>query len=196
MQNQNLDIPHTKQQKFQLCVFTFERFHAIKIFQEASSHSKILKLSSLRKNGCSMLMWKENEIISFDSSMFDCNLAQNTKAWILFSDLLEFWLHQDLLIWILLHSMSRHSINNSQRLIICKYIYLFVVEFIWLLITFSFSGCQSNVINRVFLKTSWSAACGYKKYWNLGRLNQWGINFQDFRKFHNTFERLEKMHEM
>ena len=146
MQNQNLDIPHTKQQKFQLCVFTFERFHAIKIFQEASSHSKILKLSSLRKNGCSMLMWKENEIISFDSSMFDCNLAQNTKARILFSDLLEFWLHQDLLIWILLHSMSRHSINNSQRLIICKYIYLFVVEFIWLLITFSFSGCQSNVL--------------------------------------------------
>ena len=133
-------------------MLTFERFHAIKIFQEASSRSKTLKSPNLRRNGCSTLMWWRKErrtkllvkinlcLIIFSSEYKSMNTFFRL-TWIL--------IHQDLPIWILLHSISRHSINNSQRLIKCKYIYLFVVDFIWLLITFSF-GCQSYVINCVF----------------------------------------------
>ena len=89
-------------------MFTSEKFHCVKnIWGSQFSHPKISQTSHPRKNGCSMLIWKENEIISYDNFMFDSNLAQDKKAWFIFSGLLEFWVHKDLPIWILLHSISR-----------------------------------------------------------------------------------------
>ena len=133
-----------------------------------------MKTSNPRKNGCSMLMWGENEIISYIISIFDCDLAQNTETWILFSDLLEFRVYQDLPIWILLHSISGHdvldrimennTISNSQRLIKCKQFYLFLADFIWFEFTFFFIHCQSIFINRAFFFLS--SCLLLQRYWS------------------------------
>lgn len=87
----------------------------------------------------------------------------------------------------MLYSLSVHDVldkNNwkqyhqwQSELIKYKQIYLFAENFICLPITFSFIDCQSIAINRLHPEQLFVAIIDIGT--TLGRLNRWGINFDD-----------------